>query len=265
MNVLVIDVGGTHVKVLVSGEREPRKFASGPRLTAEQMVAGVEKISGDWKYDAVSIGVPGPVLRNRSVAEPRNLGGGWVGFDFKAAFGCPVKLVNDAAMQGLGSYQKGKMLFLGLGTGLGSTLIVDGIVEPMELGHLPYKKGTYESHVGTAALEEYGRKKWSRHVADVVARLRAAIEPDEVVLGGGNVKEMKELPPKCRIGDNHNAFRGGFRLWEEANHLHALTLETLTPNNQTVRKDNGHGSKRRNNRQAAGAQTTGLEGPRNSS
>jgi len=216
MKVLVIDVGGTHVKVLVSGEREPRKFESGPTLTAKQMVSGVKKIAGGWKYDAVSIGFPGPVLRNRPVAEPRNLGSGWVGFNFKRAFSRPVKLVNDAAMQGLGSYKRGKMLFLGLGTGLGSTLIVDGIVEPMELGHLLYKKGTYESYVGNQALQKQGKKKWRRHVADVVARLTAALEPDEVVLGGGNAKELKELPPKCRLGDNRNAFWGGFRLWEEA-------------------------------------------------
>jgi polyphosphate glucokinase len=162
------------------------------------MVTGVKQITGDWKYDAVSIGFPGPVLRNRPVAEPRNLGRGWVGFNFKSAFGCPVKLVNDAAMQALGSYKRGKMLFLGLGTGIGSTtLIVDGIVEPMELGHLPYKKGTYESYVGNHALLKKGKKKWHRHVADVVDRLVAALEPDEVVLGGGNAKELKELPPKC--------------------------------------------------------------------
>jgi polyphosphate glucokinase len=216
MKVLVIDVGGTHVKVLVSGESEPRKFASGPALTAEQMVAGVKEIAADWKYDAVSIGFPGPVLRGRPIAEPCNLSGGWVGFDFQRAFGCPVKLVNDAAMQGLGSYTHGKMLFLGLGTGLGTTLIVDGIVEPMELGHLPYKKGTYESYVGNQALLKEGKKKWRRDVADVVARLIAALEPDEVVLGGGNAKELEELPPKCRLGDNHNAFTGGFRLWEES-------------------------------------------------
>jgi polyphosphate glucokinase len=222
MKVLVIDVGGTHVKVLVSGEREPRKFDSGATLTARQMVAGVKKIIGDWKYDVVSIGFPGPVLRNRPVAEPCNLGGGWVGFDFKGAFGRPVKLVNDAAMQCLGSYQHGKMLFLGLGTGLGSTLIVDGIVEPMELGHLLYKHGTYESYVGNHALVKKGKKKWRRHVADVVERLIAALEPDEVVLGGGNAKELKELPPKCRIGDNRNAFRGGFRLWEEARRAQQL-------------------------------------------
>jgi len=222
MKVLVIDVGGTHVKALVSGEREPRKFDSGPTLTARQMVAGVKKIIGFWKYDVVSIGFPGPVLRNRPVAEPCNLGGGWVGFDFKGAFGRPVKLVNDAAMQSLGSYRHGKMLFLGLGTGLGSTLIVEGIVEPMELGHLLYKHGTYESYVGNHALVKKGKKKWRRHVADVVERLIAALEPDEVVLGGGNAKELKELPPKCRIGDNRNAFRGGFRLWEEARRAQQL-------------------------------------------
>jgi polyphosphate glucokinase len=215
MKVLVIDVGGTHIKVLVSGEMEPRKFASGPALTAKQMVAGVKKVLGDWRYEAVSIGFPGPVLRNRPVSEPRNLGGGWVGFDFSSAFGSRVKLVNDAAMQALGSYRKGKMLFLGFGTGLGSALIVDGIVEPMELGHLPYKKGTYESYVGNEALIKDGKGKWRRHVADVVARLTAALEPDEVVLGGGNAKELKELPPKCRAGDNRDAFLGGFRLWEE--------------------------------------------------
>jgi polyphosphate glucokinase len=216
MKVMVIDVGGTHVKVLVTGEREPRKFESGSKLTAKQMVVGVKKIIGDWKYDAVSIGFPGPVVRNRPLAEPVNLGHGWVGFNFRAAFGCPVKLVNDAAMQALGSYKQGKMLFLGLGTGLGSAMIVDGIAEPMELGHLPYKKGTYESYVGTAALGRQGKKKWRRHVADVVARLVAALEPDEVVIGGGNAKKLKELPPKCRRGDNRNAFRGGFRLWEDA-------------------------------------------------
>jgi polyphosphate glucokinase len=216
MKVMVIDVGGTHVKVLVTGEGEPRKFESGSKLTAKQMVVGVKKIIGNWKYDAVSIGFPGPVVRNRPLAEPVNLGRGWVGFNFRAAFGCPVKVINDAAMQAVGSYKRGKMLFLGLGTGLGSAMIVDGIVEPMELGHLLYKKGTYESYVGTAALEKQGKRKWRRHVADVVARLVAALEPDEVVIGGGNAKKLKELPRKCRRGDNRNAFRGGFRLWEDA-------------------------------------------------
>ena len=248
MRVLVIDIGGSHVKVLVTGQRVPRKFVSGPTMTAKQMVSGVKKILGDWKYDAVSIGFPGPVLRNRPVAEPVNLGGGWVGFDFKSAFGCHVKLVNDAAMQALGSYRRGKMLFLGLGTGLGSTLIVDGIVEPMELGHLPYKKGTYESYVGNKALVKQGKKKWCRDVADVVERLTAALEPEEVVLGGGNAKQLKKVPPGCRLGDNSNAFRGGFRLWREASGPHSPAPTAFTVNKLKTRKDNGNGSTRRSNR-----------------
>jgi len=264
MNVLVIDVGGTHVKVLLSGEREPRKFESGPKMTVREMVEGVKRITGDWKYDAVSIGFPGPVLRNRPVAEPRNLGRGWVGFNFKSAFGCPVKFVNDAAMQGLGSYKRGKMLFLGLGTGLGSTLIVDGIVEPMELGHLPYKKGTYESYVGNRALLKKGKKKWRRHVADVVDRLVAALEPDEVVLGGGNAKELKELPAKCRNGDNSNAFRGGFRLWEEASARPSSPRKGSIPNRRSTGKDNGNGNTRRSDQQAPSGQTAGEEGSRSS-
>ena len=216
MNVLVIDVGGTHVKILATGQDELREFVSGPTVTPQQMVAGVKKLARGWKYDVISMGYPGLVLRDRVVAEPHNLGRGWVHFDYRAAFGRPVKIINDAAMQALGSYKGGKMLFLGLGTGLGSALIVDGIVEPMELGHLPYKKGTYEKYVGQRALEKRGKKKWRRHVADVVASLIAALEPDDVVLGGGNVKKLKELPTGCRAGDNANAFLGGFRLWEEA-------------------------------------------------
>ena len=250
MNVLVIDVGGTHVKLLVAGEQEPRKFPSGPTLTAKQMVAGVKKVTGDWKYDAVSIGFPGPVLRNRPVAEPRNLGSGWVGFDFTSAFGCHVKLVNDAAMQALGSYRHGKMLFLGLGTGFGSALIVDGIVEPMELGHLPYKEGTYESYVGNQALLKQGKKRWRRHVADVVAQFIAALEPDDVVLGGGNAKELRELPPKCRLGDNHNAFLGGFRLWEEGSKPKPSSSAASVSSTESTRKDNEHGSTRGSNSQA---------------
>jgi polyphosphate glucokinase len=216
MNVLVVDVGGNHVKILATGQKQSREFPSGPTLTAKQMVAGVKKLAGDWKYDAVSIGYPGPVIRNRPLAEPHNLGRGWMGCDFKAAFKRPVKVVNDAAMQALGSYRRGKMLFLGLGTGLGSTLIADGIVEPMELGHLPYKKGTYEDYVGMRGLQKRGKKKWRRNVADVVTRLVTALEPDDVVIGGGNVKKLKQLPKGCRMGDNANAFRGGFRLWEKA-------------------------------------------------
>jgi polyphosphate glucokinase len=214
MNVLVVDVGGTHVKILASGRSEPRQFDSGPALLPKDMVLMSQKITKGWGYDVVSIGYPGPVLRNRPVAEPHNLGRGWVGFDFEAEFGRPVKLINDAAMQALGGYKGGKMLFLGLGTGLGSTMVVDGIVEPMELGHLPYKKYTYEHYVGQQGLERGGKHNWRRHVADVVARLVEALEPDDVVLGGGNVKHLAKLPPRCRAGENANAFLGGFRLWE---------------------------------------------------
>ena len=213
--VLVVDVGGTSVKILATGQSERRSIPSGPTLTPKRMVSEVKKLARDWTYDRVSIGYPGPVLHGRPIVEPYNLGGGWVGFDFAAAFGCPVKIVNDAAMQALGSYQGGKMLFLGLGTGLGSTMIVDGIVEPMELSHLPYRKATFEDYVGQSGLERHGRKKWRRHVADVVARFIAALEPDETVIGGGNVRKLHALPPHSRAGDNDNAFRGGFRLWAQ--------------------------------------------------
>jgi polyphosphate glucokinase len=215
MNVLVVDVGGSNVKLLASGQKDSRKFVSGPTLTPVRMAAQVKELCRDWSYDVVTIGYPGPVLHGAPVAEPHNLTPGWVGFDYQAAFGCPVKLINDAAMQALGSYRGGKMLFLGLGTGLGSTMVVEGIIEPMELGHLPYRKGTYEDYVGVRGLERVGKKKWRRYVADVVARLIAALQPDDVVLGGGNVTKLKELPPGCRAGDNANAFLGGFRLWEE--------------------------------------------------
>jgi polyphosphate glucokinase len=215
-SVLVVDVGGTSVKILASGQNLRRSFPSGPTMTPRTMVAGVKKLAADWEYDAVSIGYPGPVLRGRPVAEPRNLGRGWVGFDFARAFGRPVKIVNDAAMQALGSYRGGKMLFLGLGTGLGSTMIIGGAIEPMELGHLPYRKSTFEDYVGRAGLKRHGKKKWRRHVSDVVRRLIAALEPDETVIGGGNVRKLAALPPRTRAGDNANAFRGGLRLWQDA-------------------------------------------------
>jgi polyphosphate glucokinase len=216
MNVLAIDIGGTNVKILATGQEEPRRFPSGPTMTPKRMVAGVKKLARNWKYDAVSIGYPGMVVRNRPLAEPHNLGRGWMGFDFEAAFKHPVKVINDAAMQALGSYKGGKMLFLGLGTGFGSTMICDGIIEPMELAHLSYKKGTYEDYVGERSLEKRGKKKWRRHVEDVVELLIAVLKPDDVVLGGGNVKNLKALPKGCREGDNANAFLGGFRLWEKA-------------------------------------------------
>lgn len=214
MNVLAIDVGGTNIKVLLSGEDTPRKFASGPEMSAREMVKGVKAITKDWKYDVVAMGYPGPVMRNKPILEPHNMGKGWVGFHYEQAFGRPVKIVNDAAMQALGSYKKGRMLFLGLGTGLGTAVVDDDIVEPMELGHLPYKKKTYEDYVGLRGLKKHGKKKWRKDVADVVERLKTAIEPDEVVLGGGNVKKLKVLPPNCREGNNFNAFLGGFRLWK---------------------------------------------------
>jgi polyphosphate glucokinase len=216
MRVLVIDVGGTHVKVLATGEKEHRQVESGPTMTAQQMVAGVKQLAAGWKYEAVSIGYPGPVVHNRPLHEPRNMGGGWVGFDFRGAFGCPVKLINDAAMQALGSYKGGHMLFLGLGTGLGSAMVVDGLVEPMELAHLPYRKGrTYEDYVGRRGLKRLGKKRWRHHVTVVVEQFKAALQPDDVVIGGGNAKKLNELPPGCRLGDNANAFIGGFELWKD--------------------------------------------------
>jgi polyphosphate glucokinase len=214
--VLVIDVGGHNVKILVTGQTEPRKLVSGPKFNPEQMVIGVKELTRDWKYDVITIGFPAPVRDDRPVAEPFNLGRGWVGFDYPGALGRPVKMINDAAMQALGSYKGGKMLFLGLGTGLGSSLVVEGIVVPTELCRLPYKKATFEDYVGTRGIERFGKKKWRRYVDDVVARLTAALQPQEVVLGGGNVKYLKDLPPGCRVVDNNNAFIGGFRLWTES-------------------------------------------------
>ena len=217
MRVLVIDIGGTHVKVLATGHKQRALLPSGPNMTPGKMVAAVRAATVGWKYDAVSIGYPGPVVHGRPLTEPHNLGHGWVGFDFKKAFGQrPVKIVNDAAMQALASYKGKRMLFLGLGTGLGSALIVDGVLEPMELAHLPYKKGrTYEDYVGLAGLKRLGKGKWRRHVREVVKLLRTALEADYVVLGGGNARLLKKLPPSSCLGYNTNAFRGGFRLWSK--------------------------------------------------
>ena len=213
-SILVIDVGGSHVKVLMTGRKNPIRIRSGPTMSAREMVRAVRKATVGWRYARVSIGYPGPVLHGTPVSEPRNLGEGWLGFDFKKAFGCPVRVINDAAMQALGSYKGGRMLFLGLGTGLGSALIVAGVLEPMELAHLPYRKGrTYEEAVGEAALRHFGKKKWRRHVADVVTRLKTALEADDVVIGGGNAKKLKTLPKGVRLGSNANAFIGGYRLW----------------------------------------------------
>jgi polyphosphate glucokinase len=218
--VLTVDVGGTHVKFEVSGRSERREFESGPKLSAERMVREVKRLTADWGYDVVSIGYPGMVVRDRVVAEPHNLGRGWTDFDFAKAFGRPVKIINDAAMQALGSYDGGKMLFLGLGTGLGTAMIVDGAIEPMELAHLPYRKGeTFEDYVGAAALERWGKSKWRKHVVDVIKRLTAALEPEYVVLGGGNANKLGRLPPRVRLGDNDNAFAGGIKLWRN----HAAT------------------------------------------
>ena len=216
MKVLVVDIGGTNVKILVSRQRTVRKFRSGPELTTKQLVAGVVKAAKGWAYDAVSIGYPGPVSRGTLLEEPKNLGASWVGFDFEKAFGCPVKVINDAAMQALGSYEGGRMLFLGLGTGLGSALIADNVIMPMELAHLPYKKGrSFEDYVGRRGLERLGKKKWRRAVDDVVSRLKAALVADYVVLGGGNAKKLQPLPEGARLGDNAHAFIGGRRLWDE--------------------------------------------------
>jgi polyphosphate glucokinase len=214
--VLAVDVGGSHVKALLSSGGERRRFDSGPGLTAQELVEGVTALTRDWAYDVVSVGVPAPVKDGRVVREPVHLGRGWVGFDFEAAFGKPTRIVNDAAMQALGSYEGGRMLFLGLGTGLGSALIDNGKLEPLELGHLPFRKATFEDYVGQAGRKRLGRKKWRSAVARTIEELGAAFEPDYVVLGGGNVKELGELPAGVRLGANTNAFVGGFRLWDSS-------------------------------------------------
>jgi polyphosphate glucokinase len=215
-NILVIDVGGTHIKVLATGQKEPVKIDSGLKMTAKKMVKEVREATKDWNYSVVSIGYPAPVVHGHPLSEPHNLAGGWVGFDFRKAFGRPVKIVNDAAMQALGIYRGGRMLFLGLGTGLGSAMIVDGVLEPMEVAHLPYKKGrTFEDYLGIRGLKRLGKKKWRRYVARIADELKNALEAEYVILGGGNAKLLKTLPPGCRLGDNSTAFTGGFRLWDE--------------------------------------------------
>jgi polyphosphate glucokinase len=214
--VMAVDVGGSHVKLLVNGAGERRRFVSGGTFTAAQMVEGVFEHSGDLTYTAVSVGIPAPVVAGRVAREPMNLGKGWTNFDYESAFGKPTKVVNDAAMQALGSYDGGRMLFLGLGTGLGSTMIVDGILEPMELAHLPFRKATFEDYVGARGRERLGEKRWRKAVRDAIAALVAALEPEYVVLGGGNAKRVGELPPRCRLGGNEDAFLGGFRLWVDA-------------------------------------------------
>jgi polyphosphate glucokinase len=214
--VLGVDVGGSHVKVLLSEDGvERRRFASGPALNPKQLVDGVKEQTRDWSFDAVSIGIPAVVRGGRVTAEPVNLGSGWVGFDFEGAFGKPTKVVNDAAMQALGSYDGGTMLFLGLGTGLGSTLVAQEVILPMELGHLPFRDGTFEDYVGEHGRQANGKKKWQKAVVETIERLSAALEPDYVILGGGNAKKLGELPPNVRLGANENAFVGAFRLWDE--------------------------------------------------
>ena len=214
--VLVIDVGGTHIKILATGHKTKRETPSGPKMTAQMMCRWVKSATKDWQYDVASIGFPGPVVHGKPVHEPFNLGKGWVAFDYRKGLGCPVKVINDAAMQAIGSYEGGRMLFLGLGTGLGSAMIVDGIVQPMELAHLPYKNGkTYEDYLGIRGLERMGKQKWRRYVTQIVKELQAALVPDYVVLGGGNAAKIKTLPPKARLGENEKAFVGGFRMWAE--------------------------------------------------
>lgn len=215
MKILVVDVGGTHVKFLATGHKKHREVPSGPTMTARKMATTVKRLTKDWRYDALSIGYPGPVRKGRPMIEPHNIGGGWVRFDFRKAFGCPVKIVNDAAMQALGSYRGGSMLFLGLGTGLGTALVVDGVLAPMELAHLPYKNGrTYEDYVGVRGLKRLGKRRWQKHVTEVAKRLEAALEAEDLVLGGGNANKLTTLPAGARRVHNANAFVGGFRLWD---------------------------------------------------
>jgi len=235
MKVLVIDIGGTNVKILATGQTEARKFPSGPTMTPRKLVAGVLRLAGDWTYDVVAIGYPGRVVGDRAVTEPRNLARGWVGFNFAAALKCPVKVMNDASMQALGSYKGGTMLFLGLGTGLGSALMVDGHIVPMEIGALSYKNGTVEDYLGLRGLKKLGKKKWGKTLKLLAARFQTALFLDDFVIGGGNAKKLKTAPPGCRLGDNANAFIGGFRLWESNGEQHA-THSPKRPSLDRVKK-----------------------------
>ncbi len=235
--VLAVDVGGTHVKILASGQSEPRRLASGPTLSPEQMVAGVIEAASGWAWEVVSVGVPAVVLGGRVVSDPVHLGKGWAGFDFQAAFAKPTKVVNDAAMQAVGSYEGGKMLFLSLGTGLGSTLIVDGTLEPMELGHLPFRKATFEDYVGERGLQRLGKKRWRRAVAETVSLLSAALEPDYIVLGGGNAAKLSQLPAGARLGGNEHAFTGGFRLWQQPQPARPTTAYAQANDSQGRRRE----------------------------
>jgi len=215
--ILVIDIGGTHIKVAATGHPQAVRIPTGKTFTAARLTRAVKSAAKDWKYDVISIGYPGVVAHERPVHEPHNMAKGWVGYDFSKAFGRPIKMLNDAAMQAAGDYEGGRMLFLGLGTGLGSAMIVEGLIEPMELGHLPYRHGkSYEDYIGVRGLKKLGRAKWEKHVHKVVAALRAALEPDSVVLGGGNVLNLRKLPPDTRLGDNSKAILGGFRMWQAA-------------------------------------------------
>jgi predicted NBD/HSP70 family sugar kinase len=238
VRILVIDVGGTHIKLLATGQPQAIKIPSGPDMTPKRMVHLVRGATAGWRYDAVSIGYPGPVINGRPAEDPRNIGKGWVGFNFRRAFGCPIRLVNDAAMQALGSYPGGgRMLFLGLGTGLGTAMVVEGHVAPMELQHLPFKKGrTYEQYVGAAGLKRLGKKKWRRNVLEVITLLRFAMQADTVVVGGGNAKLLHALPRGVHLGRNANAFVGGFRLWTDPSLLARRRAASPSPTPQDHRR-----------------------------
>ena len=215
MNVLVIDIGGSNIKILATGQPERIKIPSGNNFRPENLVPLVKEAAKDWSYDVISMGFPGVVKHGKIVADPVNMGSGWTGFDFEKAFGCPIKIINDAAMQALGSYGEGKLLFLGFGTGLGTAMVLENVIIPLEGGHLPFKLGTFESHVGNASLKKVGKKKWMEMVYKTIEHFRHCFQPDEIVLGGGNSKYLEEIPAGCRLGSNKNAFAGGFRLWEK--------------------------------------------------